>query len=356
MFIYPPELFDLPVYGLASGQKQAMLDEMLRKLSEHHYKHCEAYKNLINSNSFDYLNANASEQFPVAARLFKELSLSSIDEDDVFRHLRSSGTSGQASKITLDADSAKRQTQILVKILQSWLGKQRRPMLLIDAPSTIKQAGSMTARAAGLQGLSFFGRNHCYALDDEMELDIAKVHEFFEQYGQQPVLMFGFTFIVWQKFVQALAQRNISLPFADAILIHGGGWKKMQQHAVTDAQFKSALKTSLGNVKVHDYYGMVEQTGTIYLQCEKGFLHTPVWADVLIRRIDDLSVAPVGEKGLIQVNSVLPTSYPGHCILTEDLGSIIGEDDCDCGRLGKYFSVFGRLPTAEVRGCSDTFA
>jgi hypothetical protein len=36
------------------------------------------------------------------------------------------------------------------------------------------------------------------------------------------------------------------------------------------------------------------------------------------------------------------------------MGMIIGEDDCGCGRLGRYFKVDGRIPTAELRGCSDT--
>ena len=52
--------------------------------------------------------------------------------------------------------------------------------------------------------------------------------------------------------------------------------------------------------------------------------------------------------------SILPHSYPGHNILTEDLGVIHGEDDCKCGRRGKYFSVLGRIPNSEIRGCSDT--
>ena len=38
----------------------------------------------------------------------------------------------------------------------------------------------------------------------------------------------------------------------------------------------------------------------------------------------------------------------------EDLGKIIGEDDCKCGRKGKYFSISGRMSMAELRGCSDT--
>ena len=52
---------------------------------------------------------------------------------------------------------------------------------------------------------------------------------------------------------------------------------------------------------------------------------------------------------------MLPTSYPGHVLLTEDEGEILGEDDCPCGRKGKYFKIYGRIKNAEVRGCSDTY-
>ena len=69
----------------------------------------------------------------------------------------------------------------------------------------------------------------------------------------------------------------------------------------------------------------------------------------------DFSVCSTGEKGLIQVVSQLPESYPGHSLLTEDEGVILGEDDCPCGRKGKYFEIKGRIKNAEIRGCSDTY-
>ena len=61
------------------------------------------------------------------------------------------------------------------------------------------------------------------------------------------------------------------------------------------------------------------------------------------------------KPGIIQVLSVLPGSYPGHSLLTEDEGTLLGEDDCPCGRFGKYFKVSGRIRNAEIRGCSDTY-
>ena len=60
--------------------------------------------------------------------------------------------------------------------------------------------------------------------------------------------------------------------------------------------------------------------------------------------------------GLIQILSVIPYSYPGHSLLSEDIGEFVGIDDCNCGRYGKYFKVHGRIKSAEVRGCSDTYS
>ncbi|WP_016956759.1 hypothetical protein [Catenovulum agarivorans] len=349
-----------PVYGLNSVQKQAFLQQRLNWLTHHHAAHCPEYARLltcIGEANSPMCNIEHIEQVPpVAARLFKDYGLKSIKDDEVFRLMRSSGTSGRQSQIYLDADSAKLQSQILVKTLQHWLGKQRRPMLIIDAKETMQNKNGMSARAAGLQGMSFFGRNHCYALDENMQLRIDEVKSFIERYHNQQIFIFGFTFIVWQQFIQALQSLGLKFNLQQAILIHGGGWKKMQQQAVDDKTFKQQINAQLGDVSVHDYYGMVEQTGTIYMQCEHGHLHCPVWSDVVVRDINSLAQLKNGQQGLLQVNSALPTSYPGHSILTEDLAVIHGEDDCPCGRLGKYFTLHGRVPNSQVRGCSDTFS
>ena len=106
---------------------------------------------------------------------------------------------------------------------------------------------------------------------------------------------------------------------------------------------------------VRSYYGMAEQTGCICMECACGHLHTSAWSDIIIRREKDYSVCGSGEPGVIQVLTPIALSYPGHSLLTEDRGVLLGEDDCPCGRRGKYFKVLGRLPRAEIRGCSDTF-
>ena len=99
---------------------------------------------------------------------------------------------------------------------------------------------------------------------------------------------------------------------------------------------------------------MVEQTGSIFFECEYGKFHSSLYSEVFIRD-NELKLNKLKKEGLIQVLSLLPLSYPGHNILTEDLGKIDGVDNCKCRRKGKYFSVIGRAANTENRGCSDVY-
>lgn len=348
-------LFQQPVYGLPQTEKEAVLMPVLNSLHQHHQTCCESYHNIASANEQCSAADNIAELPYLAVRLFKHLALRSVPQSEIFKTLQSSGTTGQSpAQILLDKDTSARQSKALVKILQASIGKQRLPMLIIDSPAVLKDTSLFSARGAGIQGLAFFGRDHTYALDDQMQADWPVINAFAEKYAGQPVLIFGFTFMIWLHFIQALAQRNTSLPFEQGILLHSGGWKKLEESKVDNAAFKRTIYQTLGVKQVYNFYGMAEQVGSVFVECEHGHLHAPMLADVIVR--DPYSLAPcqVGEQGLIQVLSVLPSSYPGHSLLTEDLGMLLGIDDCLCGRKGKHFKVSGRLPKTEVRGCSDT--
>jgi Acyl-protein synthetase, LuxE len=200
-----------------------------------------------------------------------------------------------------------------------------------------------------------FSTDHLYALDEHMALDRAGIEAFLAKHAGSDLLLFGFTSIVWRHVVQELTRTGFAPDLSRGTLIHGGGWKKLLDQAVSSAVFKDTLRETCRIARVHDYYGMVEQTGTIAVECERGVLHVSIFSDVIVRRPQDFGVAAVGEPGIIQVVSVLPGSYPGHSLLTEDEGVLLGEDDCPCGRFGKYFKVSGRIRNAEIRGCSDTY-
>jgi len=187
-----------------------------------------------------------------------------------------------------------------------------------------------------------------------MNINFSEIEVFLDKHKDENILIFGFTFIVWDLFYKKILNSNAKIDLKKGILIHGGGWKKLIEQSVSDEIFKSSLKKLCNLEKIYNYYGMVEQTGSIFIQCEEGHLHCSNYSDVKIRN-SDFSIAKTNQRGIIQVLSILPKSYPGHSLLTEDEGELLGEDDCLCGRNGKYFKVHGRIKKAEIRGCSDTF-
>lgn len=353
------EILEIEPYSLDKAQKRALLNERLRMLTKFHYDNCPEYKRMFDATGLDINNLPEYDKLPfLPVRLFKEFELKSCAKEDVIKTMTSSGTTGQAvSKIFLNRETSAMQTKALTKIVSAFLGKQRLPMLILDTSEVIKNRAMFSARGAGILGFSMFGTKRCYALDANMELDIEGIKTFLEDHKGEPIFMFGFTFMIWQHFYKKLLESGYTPDLSKGILIHGGGWKKLVSESVSPKQFKESLNSVCGisPSNIHDYYGMVEQTGTIYMECECGHLHASAFSDVIVRRPIDFSIADFGEKGLIEVVSTLPESYPGHVLLTEDEGIILGEDDCPCGRKGKYFSILGRIKNAEIRGCSDTY-
>jgi phenylacetate-coenzyme A ligase PaaK-like adenylate-forming protein len=355
------ELLEIQPYSLNKEQKKRILTQRLVELTQLHREHCSEYAQILDSISFDENKIQNYEEIPfLPVRLFKELSLKSVLDEDIVKTMTSSGTSGQAvSKIYLDKRTSSNQQKAMVKIVNEFTGSSRMPMIILDCPSVVKNRAMFSARGAGILGFSIFGAKKIYALDDEMKLDVDGLKEFLEKYNGQRIFMFGFTFMIWQHFykeLERLKKEGVTFDLSNAVLIHGGGWKKLVSEAVSPEEFHQRLKNVCGLDHIHDYYGMVEQTGCIYMQCECGHLHASIFSDVIMRRPEDFNVCDIGEKGIIQVVSTIPESYPGHSLITEDEGVLLGEDDCPCGRKGKYFKIYGRLKNAEIRGCSDTYA
>ena len=350
------ELLSLDPFEMSQKEKNNLLLNNLLELTEYHKNNCPEYAKMMNA--INFASPNSVEDIPfIPVRLFKELELLSVPKSKIFKTLTSSGTSGQrVSKIFLDKETSMNQQKTLTKIVTSITGSSRMPMIIIDCPSVLKNRLTFSARGAGIIGFSIFGKKTIYALDDDMNLQIDKINSFLEENQGKKIFLFGFTFMIWQHFYKALKASNIHLNLENAILIHGGGWKKLIDSSVLPNEFRRALQSVCGINKIFNYYGMVEQTGCIYTECEEGHLHASIYSDVITRRDIDFSPCEVGERGIIQVVSMLPKSYPGHSILTEDEGTILGIDDCPCGRKGKYFEIIGRLANAELRGCSDTYA
>lgn len=344
---------------LEARQKRESLLSMLNLLTEHHLA-CGEYGEVVRRIFGGRVHASCLEEVPfVPVRLFKRLRLSSVEASEEFKTLVSSGTTGQLpSVIVLDRQTAGLQRKALAAVMQGVIGRKRLPMMIVDTPAVLKDRQRFSARAAGILGMMNFGRDHHWALDDEMQLDRDALDGFVSKYAGQPVLLFGFTFMVWRYLVQRFPQEALQPPlFEGGVLVHSGGWKKLTDEAVSREEFNRQAMARLGVSAVHNFYGMVEQVGSVFLDCEEGLFHASRFSEIIIRDPVTLEHCENGTSGVVECLSVLPLSYPGHAILTEDMGVVrFADGACPCGRPGTAFELLGRVPMAELRGCSDTHA
>jgi hypothetical protein len=349
------EILKRPQFSLAPGEKAAAMLSGLSALTRRHRENCPQYARLLNVLHPDLREPARMEDVPyLPVGLFKSHELKSIPESEVYKVLTSSGTtSSRVSRIVLDRATAERQTRALASIVGATIGRERMPMLIVDSKDFLSDRKSFNARAAAILGFSSFGRDHAYALKNDLTVDQAAVKDWLAAHGKTPFLIFGMTFLAW-TFCREAADLHLDL--SRGTLVHGGGWKKLKDQAVSPTEFKRRLSETVGLRRVHDYYGMVEQVGGIFMECDRGYLHAPNFSEIIVRDPVSWKPAARGAEGVVQVLSLIPMSYPGHSLLTEDLGTLAGEDGCSCGRRGTYFTISGRVPQAELRGCSDVAA
>ena len=344
---------DLQPFSLKKKEKKFFFEKEISLLTLHHYKKSQQYKKILKSFNYNLKNKELGKIPFLPTRLFKEFDLTSVSKTKILKVLKSSGTTGsKLSRINLDKENARIQTLILTKIMQTILGNSRLPMLIIDQNPKIQNRSTFNARAAAIYGFSIFGKDPTYLLNKKNEIDYKMLNSFLKKYANKNFFIFGFTSVVFDNLVIKLSKKLIKNDFKNGILVHGGGWKKMENLMINNTSFKDKLSQKLKIKNVYNYYGLVEQTGSIFIECKdcSSFV-TSVFSDVLIRD-KHLNIVKDGEKGLIQLFSLLPKSYPGHSILTEDLGKIVN-NNCKCKTRGKRFVVYGRAKESEIRGCSD---
>jgi phenylacetate-coenzyme A ligase PaaK-like adenylate-forming protein len=351
-----------PQYARPQAEKEALLAPLLGELCLDVAARCPPYARFLNRlGGTNWQTLADIPPLPVSA--FKQFLLSAVPPQQVVRELHSSATTGQQpSRIPIDKTTAFRLSRALASILKEHIGGDRRPFLVLDAAESAAAGDSLTARGAAIRGVGNFATETLFGMDllpaRELVPNWERIAAFFDRHGSGPVLLFGFTFIVWSRFVQEAERTGREFRAPGAVLLHSGGWKKLAADAVSKEQFRERTAAVLGcdPAKIFDFYGMVEQVGTVFVDCEAGNKHAPAFADVLIRRPLTLAPVEIGESGIIEVLSALPSSYPGQAIITEDQGVLVGIDGCPCGRRGRHFRFTRRIEQAEVRGCGDTFA
>ena len=331
-----------------------LFEKNLNLLTKYHYRNSKKYKKVLTFLNYNPKKFYKIDMLPfISTRLFKNYDLLSKKKQNIIKILNSSGTtSNQKSKIFLDKENASNQFKVLQKIMNKVLGKDRLPMLIVDKKNIDQRRDNFNARIAAINGFSMFGRNHVYLLDDKENIDYRALNIFLEKYNNQNFFIFGFTSFIYENLIKKISIKKIKFKFDKGILLHGGGWKKLETLKVSNELFKQMLKNKLNLKTIHNYYGLIEQTGSIFIECKCGYFVASDFSEVIVRDKFFNSVG-FGKKGFLQLMSLLPTSYPGQNILTEDLGELVDEKMCNCNMKGTKFIVHGRIAKAEIRGCSD---
>ena len=356
------QLLAVPPYSLPPEERQAALLALLKDELEYACSRNPGYRNYIEHWPVPTRSARRVSDLPYlpVGLLKAQPPLSLVEPQEIKRILTSSSTTGQMpSRITLDSPTARRMTKGVVTIAQDFIGSSRRPYLVVDVLGSTGGGPELGARGAAIKGLHPFASQVTYCLEVDQEgdltLDRDKLLQFVESRGSSPMLVYGFTYILWKYLIKPLIAENIRLGMPDVHILHSGGWKLLQKEAVDKKSFNDGVARVFGCSadRVIDFYGMVENVGVIYPDCPEGNKHVPAFADVLVRNPLTLEQVSEGEQGIVQVCSVLPTSFPGNLLLTEDIAQIVSYDGCRCGRRGTCFRFVGRVAKSELRGCGN---
>lgn len=358
-------VLDARPYELTEKEKGPLFYKNLLEELVFHYENNAMYKKFCEKESFNPKNfqGEISNIPPIPVHVFKALGskLASVKPSMIKTQLQSSATSGTPSTILLDKITAHRQIRAMARVIQEILGPKKRPFCIMDIDPSSSNKANLGARLAAVSGYLNFASNAEYFIDAFGEnAPLEFLEEKFIQYiktisGGEPIVIFGFTFVLYEAVFRVLKENNIilSLPKGSQV-IHIGGWKKLESQKVSKKIFNSKIASVLGipTSDIIDIYGFTEQMGLNYPDCKFGWKHLPAYAEVLIRSEVDLSVCPDGESGLLEFLSPLQHSYPGNVVLTDDIGIAMG-GTCGCGSFGRRFQVIGRAEKAEIRGCGE---
>ena len=360
------QLLSMPPYE-QSAEADKLYMQALQEELQFHYDHNEAYRQFCYRKWFDPHKplTDIAQIPPVAVSVFKELgfSLSSVPKEDIRLRLQSSATSGTPSTIVVDKETSRRQAKAMVKVMQEVIGRERKPFFVMDIDPRSEFKALLGARFAAITGYLNFASKAAYFLKANEKkvsyFDVKAMQEYLQTLpAEQPVVVFGFTYILYSQVLKALlaSETKLHLPKGSKI-IHIGGWKKLESEKVEKSLFNKQLSDVFGiePTDVVDIYGFTEQMGLNYPDCPCGCKHTSNYVRVLVRDTQTREVLPAGKEGMLEFISPVPHSYPGNAVLTDDLGYILDEP-CPYGRGGTRFVVTGRLKKAEIRGCGDILA
>lgn len=350
-------LLKLKPFQVMQEEKNQIFDNAMQEAIIHHYNNSTEFRKICENQKFDFHKKYQLEQIPYfPVSIFKKFELKSIPKENIFKIIFSSATtSNTPSKIFLDRITSERQTKALVSIMSDFL-HEKMNFLILDTKEIVSSSDEVKSRASAIRGFMPFMKSIKFVLHEDLTLDNLELQQII---SSNHYCIFGFTWLIYKIIKENKNNQEIKSNLSklkSPHILHLGGWKKLSDNNVSREEFYKEICEFFNTEKnkIIDIYGMTEQLGTIYPDCEFGNKHVSIYSEIIIRNPLTLENEGIGKSGLIQLISPIPHSYPGISVLSDDFGHLEGIDDCPCGRKGKYFRFDKRSESADLKGCGDT--
>lgn len=355
-------------YALEKTEK--LFKRRMIKNMRHHYKNCEAYKELMDSRNFGLerikkLQSIAEIPF-IPTVYFKHHKLDSVPEKKMLTRATSSGTSGNKSVIGYDIPSMWKALGMVLAVGREhdlWsvkpchyiiLGYEHKGFLW-GSRKVEEKAVAKTA-----YGFTFFAPalSRTYALkykNGDYELNLEAVKRKLVKYskGRVPVRIMGFPFHAFWLLSQ-MKEEGIFCPLPKgSMMAFGGGWKEYYTQKA-DKETMYALVKEVLNIpesRCREFFGAVEHP-ILYCDCPKHHFHVPIYSRVIIRDVDTYEPVENGTPGLVNLVTPMISSAPVHSIMTDDLGILHDGSECGCGIDAPYLEILGRVGMDDITTCA----
>ena len=197
-------------------------------------------------------------------RLFKTTSCAaSRTSDGRSRCCTSSGTTGAPSRIHLDREAAAGADRALAATMRAVLGPRRLPMLIVDTPSVVENRRSYSARGAGVLGMmQLRPRPRLAARRRRRGWTWRRSSGFLPRHGGEP-------FLDLRVHVHGLATCELRATGPRPVAGRPDPLRRLEEagrRGRRQRRVPRRLAEDAGLRRIHNFYGMVEQIGTVFLE------------------------------------------------------------------------------------------
>lgn len=346
------DLYKLP-FDTVNQYKGSIIAENFK----HHYENNEFYRDVCKKKQVtpdDIKGFDDLVKIPlIPVQTFKQCDshlLMTSKLNEVEYEMRSTGTSGIPSVSRRDKITVDNAFESVVSTYREFFQISRGMGLFLFPPTEEMPEMGMVKALNIFNGLLDGAQNVVKRITFNPERAVELLNSW---EGKHTRHLVGPPFLIY-KLIKHCMDNNLKLNLEKkSYIITLGGWKRFTGEEIPREEFNKLCNEYLGVEinNVRDMYGLVE-ANMLAVECEHQEKHVPPWVHLSLRNPRNvLEEVEYGERGVIAIYDPTCTSYPGF-VLTEDVGYLRKDTECECGRNGQKLVYISRMPGVEVGCCA----